>query len=128
MALIYTKYVKLEAEKQALQKKLDEMLYDPRVEEELAFQKKLHEVMSEFGRTVPDVINALIPSNKPHGNKGRSSPQSPRKLKVYRNPNTGETVKTRHGSNKVVRAWKKEYGVKKVESWLQSGSSGTEEP
>lgn len=41
-----------------------------------------------------------------------------RKLKVYKNPHTGETVKTRGGNHRVLKAWKAEHGSEVVESWL----------
>ncbi|MFC2990624.1 hypothetical protein [Halomonas tibetensis] len=32
-----------------------------------------------------------------------------RKLKIYKNPNTGEVVETRGGNQKTLKAWKNEY-------------------
>ena len=41
-----------------------------------------------------------------------------RKLKIYKNPNTGEVVETRGGNQKTLKAWKEEHGNDTVESWL----------
>lgn len=42
-----------------------------------------------------------------------------RALKRYKNPNNGEVVETKGGNQKVLKAWKEQYGAEKVESWLQ---------
>lgn len=41
-----------------------------------------------------------------------------RELKIYKNPETGETLATRGGNHKILKAWKEEYGLKRVEEWL----------
>lgn len=38
---------------------------------------------------------------------------------VYKNPNTDEVVETKGGNHKVLKAWREQYGVEAVDSWLQ---------
>jgi hypothetical protein len=38
---------------------------------------------------------------------------------VYKNPETGETVESKGGNHKVLKAWKEQYGAEQVEGWLQ---------
>lgn len=42
-----------------------------------------------------------------------------RSVKVYHNPHNGETVETKGGNHKVLKAWKAQYGAETVESWLE---------
>lgn len=42
-----------------------------------------------------------------------------RQIKVYKNPETGEIVKTKSGNHKVLKAWKELYGAEKVKAWQQ---------
>ena len=52
------------------------------------------------------------------GKKPAATARRPRKLKVFKNPETGETVETRGGNHKVLKAWKAEYGLTNINSWL----------
>src|SRR5690606_5257047 len=40
-----------------------------------------------------------------------------RKVKQYKNPNTGETIETKGGNHKTLKSWKEQYGAETVESW-----------
>ncbi|MNF17553.1 hypothetical protein D3C80_2211220 [compost metagenome] len=42
-----------------------------------------------------------------------------RTVKVYKNPHTNKVVETKGGNNKVLNAWKAEYGAAAVKSWGQ---------
>lgn len=122
MASKLVEYQQLQGKAQALQKKLEALTADPDMAVELEFRDKLHALLREYDKTTVDVINILIPTGKQHGNKGKERDRRPNRLKVYRNPETGQEVKTRGGANKVLREWKMQYGGKVVEGWLQSES------
>lgn len=64
-----------------------------------------------------DVINILDPS--PRSTPAVVVQRRQRKIKVYKNPNTGEVVETKGGNHKVLRTWREQYGVETVDSWLQ---------
>jgi|TARA_B100000700_G_scaffold328976_2_gene448708 hypothetical protein len=75
--------------------------------------------MRDFDKSAADVVKILNP--QPTGAKTASTTstgRSKRKLKVYKNPNTGEVVETRGGIQKTLKAWKEEYGAETVEGWL----------
>ena len=39
---------------------------------------------------------------------------------VYKNPNSGEILETKGGNNRVLKAWKTQYGADVVKGWKQS--------
>lgn len=47
------------------------------------------------------------------------TPRKARAVKTYKNPHSGDTVKTKGGNNKVLKEWKAQYGANVVESWLE---------
>lgn len=119
MSLI-AKYATLEQQKAEIERRLQEMENDSRLTAELEFKNALEELMQEHGKSTADVINLLSPS----GSTGQSSSSSssrqrkPRKMKIYKNPNTGEVVETRGGNHKTLKEWKDEFGKEEVEGWL----------
>lgn len=117
---IISSYLQKEQQLKQLQEELEQLQNDERLKAELQFKDKLEALMREYGKSAADVINLLDP--KPTADKSPSSPTSAgrakRKLKIYKNPNTGEVVETRGGNQKTLKAWKDEYGAETVESWL----------
>ncbi|MDR5907384.1 histone-like nucleoid-structuring protein, MvaT/MvaU family [Franzmannia qiaohouensis] len=113
-------------QKEQLLKQLTEELHnmesDQRLKAELEFKEKLEALMKEFNKSAADVIDLLDP--KPANKAAAKSPSAAaggrrkRKLKIYKNPNTGEVVETRGGNQKTLKAWKDEFGNDTVESWL----------
>ncbi|WP_148254920.1 histone-like nucleoid-structuring protein, MvaT/MvaU family [Aidingimonas lacisalsi] len=123
MSLLST-YLQQEQKLKELNEQLEKLQNDPRLKAELEFKEKLEALMSEFNKSAADVIELLDPQStaKSGGNKpaasGGSGTRRKRKLKIYKNPNTGEVVETRGGNQKTLKAWKDEYGHDTVESWL----------
>ncbi|MDY7117329.1 histone-like nucleoid-structuring protein, MvaT/MvaU family [Halomonas sp. SSL-5] len=119
---LLNEYMQMEQQLKELQSNLDKLQNDKRLQSELEFKDKLEALMKEFDKSAADVIALLDP--KP----ATSSPKAPasaatgtrrkRKLKIYKNPNTGEVVETRGGNQKTLKAWKDEFGSDTVESWL----------
>lgn len=54
--------------------------------------------------------------------------RKPRKLKVFKNPHTGEVVETKGMNHRVLKAWKKEYGNETVDSWLVDDNEPKQQP
>ncbi|ERS83423.1 MULTISPECIES: histone-like nucleoid-structuring protein, MvaT/MvaU family [Halomonas] len=115
-------YMQMEQQLKELQANLDKLHNDKRLQTELEFKEKLEALMKEYDKSAADVIALLDP--KPAAPAARAaSPSSTggrrkRKLKIYKNPNTGEVVETRGGNQKTLKAWKDEFGSDTVESWL----------
>ncbi len=117
---ILNSYLQKEQQLKQLQDELKTLENDERLKNELEFKEKLEALMREFGKSASDVIALLNP--KPTTAKSTTSSPSTgrakRKLKIYKNPNTGEVVETRGGNQKTLKAWKEEHGAEVVESWL----------
>ncbi|WP_280552531.1 histone-like nucleoid-structuring protein, MvaT/MvaU family [Halomonas sp. 25-S5] len=119
MSLLNT-YVEKEQQLKQLQEELDKLKNDDRMKAELDFKNHLEALMREFDKSAADVISLLNPTptaNKT-SNSTKSTGRAKRKLKIYKNPNTGEVVETRGGNQKTLKAWKEEFGADTVESWL----------
>lgn len=114
-------YVKKEQLLKQLEEELKRMEGDQRLKAELEFKEKLEALMSEYGKKAADVIELLSP--KPESGSSTAPATSSggrrkRKLKIYKNPNTGEVVETRGGNHKTLKVWKDEHGSDTVESWV----------
>ncbi|WP_163574692.1 histone-like nucleoid-structuring protein, MvaT/MvaU family [Halomonas faecis] len=117
---LLSQYVQKEQQLKQIQEELEKLENDERLKAELAFKDKLEALMREFGKSAADVINLLDPQGgtKPAAKPPAGGGRRKRKLKIYKNPNTGEVVETRGGNQKTLKAWKDQYGQDTVESWL----------
>jgi len=117
---ILNSYLQKERQLKELQKELDRLKNDERLKSELDFKNHLETLMHEFNQSAEDVVKLLDPTQAPekHSSATQGTGRAKRKLKVYKNPNTGEVVETRGGNQKTLKAWKDEYGAETVESWL----------
>ncbi|KAA0019178.1 H-NS histone family protein [Salinicola corii] len=114
-------YVKKEQLLKQLEEELKRMEGDQRLKSELEFKEKLEALMAEYGKTTRDVIELLSPAEGPQASNtqaGSIGGRRKRKLKIYKNPKTGEVVETRGGNHKTLKAWKDEHGGDTVESWV----------
>ncbi|MED5608709.1 MULTISPECIES: histone-like nucleoid-structuring protein, MvaT/MvaU family [Pseudomonas] len=88
-----------------------------------AFVESLRELMGEYDKSLEDVIEILETDvdwiANGHQAKGAKY-QKIRARKVYRNPHTGETVRTNNRDHKTLLGWKDAYGEDVVESWILS--------
>ncbi|WP_104203728.1 histone-like nucleoid-structuring protein, MvaT/MvaU family [Billgrantia saliphila] len=119
---LLSEFMQKEQQLKQLQADMERLQNDDRLKAELEFKNKLESLMREFNKSSSDVINLL----EPQGGKSASAkaPASSgggrrkRKLKIYKNPKTGEVVETRGGNQKTLKAWKDEHGADTVEGWL----------
>ena len=92
------------------------------MEKEIEFETKLQGLLAQYGKSLKDIISIIEPgrrseavSSKPEKRTRRSQ-----QVKVYRNPLTGEIVETKGGNNKLLGAWRAQFGHDEVESWVKS--------
>ncbi|PWV71268.1 histone-like nucleoid-structuring protein, MvaT/MvaU family [Halomonas sp. A11-A] len=120
MSLI-NEYMQMEQQLKQLQANMEKLQNDKRLQSELEFKERLESLMREFDKSAADVIELLNPKPAAAAPKAASTPagaRRKRKLKIYKNPTTGEVVETRGGNHKTLKAWKDEHGSETVESWL----------
>ncbi|MGE8174804.1 histone-like nucleoid-structuring protein, MvaT/MvaU family [Pseudomonas fluorescens] len=98
---------------------LEALKNDSGLKKEIEFETKLRALLAEYGFSLKNIINLLDPQ------AGRRAPavvaakgtRKPRDVKVYKNPNTGETIETKGGNNRQLKEWKTLFGANVVESW-----------
>ena len=101
---------------------LEAMKSDKDLEKEIEFERKLRELLGQYGKSLKDIISILDPQASLKHGKGVSTPvlavRKPRSVKQYKNPHTGEVVETKGGNHRTLKEWKAKYGSETVESWL----------
>lgn len=110
-------FKRLEAQLAAQLQQLDVLKNDAELKKEVQFEEKLRSLLAEHGMRLRDVINILDPS--PRSVFPIVGQRRQRKVKIYKNPNTGEVVETKGGNHKVLKAWRQQYGAGTVDLWLQ---------
>ncbi|MCH4812795.1 histone-like nucleoid-structuring protein, MvaT/MvaU family [Vreelandella neptunia] len=119
---VLSDYIKKEQMLKQLQEELQALESNSELQQELEFKDALTRLMTEYGKVSRDVCEMLDASySAPKAAKKATSSTDGRKkrmLKVYKNPHTGEIVETRGGNNKVIQAWKSEFGNEEVVSWV----------
>lgn len=84
----------------------------------MAICEKVRELAREHGIPVHEIAYALAPELNPEEEvAAAATPTRTREQKIYVNPHSGETVKTKGGNHKILKQWKTEYGPSVVESW-----------
>ena len=115
------KLVELEAKQAALaelQKEVEALASSKDIQKELAFKEELNTLLKKYGKTIEDIVPAS--GSKAPRAAGTGRKRAKRKLKIYLNPHTNETIETRGGNHRILKAWKAEYGGDTVEGWLQN--------
>ncbi|MFC4260574.1 histone-like nucleoid-structuring protein, MvaT/MvaU family [Marinobacter lacisalsi] len=110
--------------KQLLEKLSDElnkMEQDQALKSDLEFEDKVKALMDQHNKSPKDVLQilgAIDPSVA--GGKAEAGTRAKRPLKTYKNPHTGEVVKTRGGNHKTLNEWRQKYGKEAVQGWQQN--------
>jgi hypothetical protein len=116
MVSVLKSYIEKEQQLKKISDQLEQLKSDPRLKKELEFKDRLLELMLEYGKKGKDVVAILSPAEPFYQKPVRKK----RKLKLYKNPHTGEVIETGGGNHKVIKAWKAEYGAEEVESWVSN--------
>ena len=118
---VTTKKAAIEKQMAQLEKELKSIENSAAFKKENAIKRALSNVMKKHGCSQNDLI-ALLQGDQSEPVKRRKKPtankRKPRKLKVFKNPETGEIVETRGGNHKVLKAWKAQYNLANIDDWL----------
>jgi hypothetical protein len=89
---------------------------------ESAITRSLNTLMKKHSCTKTDLVALLESGSKTQAKSGErglsGAPRKPRVMKIFRNPSTGETVETRGGNHRILKAWKTEYNLVNIDEWL----------
>ena len=120
---VSSKKVALEKQLAQIEKELKSIERSAAFRKENAINRALNNLMKKHGCSKSDLISILQDDAKVPTKRGATSTaktRKPRKLKIFKNPNTGETVETRGGNHKILKAWKSEYKLANIDEWLVS--------
>lgn len=93
---------------------------DPELETEIEFETKLHDLLAKYEKQLADVVSILDGTmGKVETRAAEGLVRRARQVKLYRNPLTGQTVESKGGNNKLLGAWKAQFGHEEVESWVK---------
>lgn len=121
MAKINDYYQKKQLMEQ-LANELDQLEQDQALKGDLKFENKVRDLMTEFNKEARDVlpILAAIDPSLQGAVDGVTGKRAKRALITYKNPHTGEVVRTRGGNHKTLKRWRDEHGKDTVLSWQTS--------
>ncbi|MBJ2256381.1 MULTISPECIES: histone-like nucleoid-structuring protein, MvaT/MvaU family [Pseudomonas] len=100
---------------------LETLKNDDGLKREIEFEKKLRDLLGEYGYSLRNIVAILDPQSSSRRAPAAAETKGTRKaraVKVYKNPHSGEVVETKGGNHKVLKEWKAEHGSDTVESWL----------
>lgn len=113
-----------EAQMAKLREELKVLENDKELKSDLKLRDEIEALLKKHGRTASHLAVLFdLRAGPARGRKAAAKAAAPvrkrrrRKLKIYRNPHTKETVETRGANHKVLKAWKAEHGSAVVESW-----------
>ncbi|MEO9522553.1 histone-like nucleoid-structuring protein, MvaT/MvaU family [Marinobacter alexandrii] len=102
---------------------LEKLEEDQALKGELEFENKVRDLMKEYGKSPKDVLqilSAIDPSVGGAKAEATAGGRAKRPMKTYKNPHTGEVVKTRGGNHKTLNEWRNKYGKEAVQSWQEN--------
>lgn len=103
-----------------LESKLSSLASNEQLKRELDLADKFNALIAEAGFSLKEALRILNPDQAPDQAMGAVRKRAPRIESIYKNPFSGETVITKGGNHKVIKAWKLQYGEDKVKSWKVS--------
>jgi hypothetical protein len=118
---LIAKKAQMEAALIELKKEIEHLEKSESYKNEQSFIRDVEKLLSKSGKTKAEQIAFLrgakttkITAKKAVSKKTRKR----RKLKIYKNPLTNETIETRGGNHKVLKAWKAQYPSQNIEEWF----------
>lgn len=102
---------------------LEKLEKDQALKSELEFENKVRELMKQFDKSPKDVLQilaAIDPTIAGGKVEAPAGTRAKRPLKTYKNPHTGEVVKTRGGNHKTLNEWRDKYGKEAVQGWQEA--------
>jgi len=121
MAKINDYYQKKQLMEQ-LAEELEKLEQDQALKSELEFENEVRALMQKHDKSPKDVLRilqAIDPSIAGTKADGGTGTRAKRPLKTYKNPHTGEVVKTRGGNHKTLNEWRQKYGKEAVQGWAE---------
>lgn len=111
---------------ETLADELQKLEDDQAFKSEMEFKNKIEDLLTQYEKTPveavdvltildPDLAQKLAPKKSISKSNDWIGPKRP--LVTYKNPHSGEVVKTRGGNHKRLNEWRTKYGKEAVDSW-----------
>ena len=116
-----TKKVQMEAALAKLKKEIENLEKSESYKNEQSLIRGVEKLLHKFGKTKAELIAYLSNGKtiKVTTKKTKSTnTRKRRKLKIYQNPLTNETIETRGANHKMLKAWKNQYPTQNIEEWI----------
>lgn len=115
------KYINKKAEFEQLKEDLEQLENSPELKKDIQFKDALMELTDKYDKSPKDLLNILVQidpslSDAPAEKGARKK----RPMLTYKNPHTGEVVKTRGGNHKTLKEWREKYGKDTVDQWKET--------
>ena len=117
----FTKKAQLQAALAKLKKEIENLEKSESYKNEQSLIRGVEKLLTKFGKTKAELVAFLSDgkTTKTTAKKAESTnTRKRRKLKIYKNPLTNETIETRGGNHKVLKAWKTQYATQNIEEWI----------
>ena len=115
------KKVQMETALAKLKEEIENLEKSDSYKNEQSLIKGVEKLLHKFGKTKAELIAYLSDgkTTKVTTKKAKSTnTRKRRKLKIYQNPLTNETISTRGGNHKILKAWKNQYPTQNIEDWI----------
>ena len=116
-----TKKAQMEAALAKLNKEIENLERSGSYKKEQSLIRGVEKLLTKFGKTRAELIAFLSDKTSSKTAAKKAAPQNPRKqrkLKIYKNPLTNETIETRGGNHKILKGWKTQYPTQNIEEWI----------
>ena len=116
-----TKKVQLEAALAKLKIEIANLEKSESYKKEQSLIRGVEKLLHKFGKTKAELIAYLSDgktTNVTAKKTESTNTRKRRKLKIYQNPLTNETISTRGGNHKILKAWKNQYPKQNIEDWI----------
>lgn len=114
-------YTQLKEHIEGLKQRLQRLESDPQLAKEFELMDELRSLLDQHDMSAVqafELIDAMYPGTRKKvsdtDNAGMKA-----SLKVYRNPHTGEVVRTHGGNQKTLNRWREQYGKDEVARWRE---------
>ena len=121
MSKLVIEHREIEAQIKSQQSTLASIEQNPDYAKELAFADALDGLMTEYRKSLRDIISILDPESNSYQKERQPrgpAPGTPRVRRKYRNPHTNEVVETASGNNSTLKKWKNENPGVNIKEWI----------
>lgn len=122
MSKVLMEYEAKRQQLEALQAEVKSLESSEALKKELKFKGALEKLMDQYSKSAKDTVKVLVdidPSIAKSNSNVSGTTRKPRETMVFKNPHTGEVVKTKGANTKTLKEWREKYGNDEVAKWRQ---------